>query len=461
MGLISDILSGVEKILKDGLRGALNDVAEASQKQVGDDVVAGDVNINGIFLLNADGSKQDDLLQYVTSIDIYEHIFLPTITARIALRDEQGFEQNFPLIGEEYVRINFTTPKSDVEASYLLRVDDVLDKKINTNNKISSCILKCVSVEFLRGASRSIGSQTFEDTHSGITQRIFDEYIKTNKPVTIETSINVDKYTLSRTSPFKAIQRLAGRAMSVEYESNSWVFFENRRGFNFTVIEKLIEDGAASANDPTRSTKQFIMDMNRNASFDDVKFRNIIAHKQIQKNNGGVTEKSYYGAYNNVRYAFDMITGNLQGNVYKETEGASKFKQLDGQGGRLNTSSFINQTISDDNENIMSATLMAVGSDIPYTLEQAARNSKRDAYIEKIFSNKSHIHIYGDTDITVGDVINCSFPSATTGSEDPSVSRLDSGNYLITALRHMITVGDRPQHTIALEIVKGNLAEEA
>ena len=81
------------------------------------------------------------------------------------------------------------------------------------------------------------------------------------------------------------------------------------------------------------------------------------------------------------------------------------------------------------------------------------------SYANKLTQNITQIHVYGDSDVTVGDMIKCSFPSTVESDDTTGVSRLDSGNYLVAKLCHIIINSDRPQHTMSFELIKGGFTE--
>ena len=81
------------------------------------------------------------------------------------------------------------------------------------------------------------------------------------------------------------------------------------------------------------------------------------------------------------------------------------------------------------------------------------------SFVELISSDLVRIHIYGDSAVMAGDVIECKFPEATGLTKDPKLNRLRSGKYMISSLRHMIVLGDRYVHTMSTELIKGNYLE--
>ena len=70
------------------------------------------------------------------------------------------------------------------------------------------------------------------------------------------------------------------------------------------------------------------------------------------------------------------------------------------------------------------------------------------------------ILIYGDTELTVGNVIKCTIANPTSFDSNKDKSAQKSGLYLVTALRHMILVTDRPQHLISMELRRNKPLEK-
>jgi hypothetical protein len=86
--------------------------------------------------------------------------------------------------------------------------------------------------------------------------------------------------------------------------------------------------------------------------------------------------------------------------------------------------------------------------------------ARRRQLLLTITQYETQILIYGDSNLSVGDVIECSFPRSTSTSGESSnpngnsdISR-DSGYYIITHLRHMILNTERPQHIISCNLMR-------
>lgn len=456
MGFINDIQNSINKLTSSAL-GELFDTygSTAGSKSIQGDFRPGDVNINSIFLLNEDQTRQHDLMQHATSIQIYESILTPVIFAEIAIQDNIELMQQFPILGEEYIKLSFSTPTSKSNAEYILRVNQVRNKKINPNNKMVSYVLQCASPELILNATRYV-NKSVEDNIANVVKEIVSSNagLASRKPISVDSTSGIEKILITRKAPFVAIDFLKSRAVSTEYESSSFVFFENRNGYHFTTVEKLMDVGMKKAGDSNLSDKQFYFDTLRNLNYDNATLRNVLAYNQISF--GDTVARAERGGITNIVNQFDLITGGLTKINYTNNIGADKFKKADENAAAINTSTF-NRI---HGATTTATSLVPVSSDRPDT-RRAERISKTQAYVESLTQNIVQIHVYGDSDLTVGDMINCSFPSATSVDNDKNISRLDSGNYLISKLSHIILLGDRPQHTISMELLKGSLTESA
>lgn len=449
MGFINDIFSGVEKLLS----GVAGEILDAVVKGLGDDIQPGDVEIKSIVLMSEDQQRKYDLLAQCTSFDIYESITSPVIFAELGISDTIGLLQSFPIIGEEYVVISFKTPGTKAPpAQYMFRVNQVKDKKINENNKQVSYKLQLVSAELIRN-STTLMNLSYGDTIDNLVNRVMEDGISSTKPLRIDKTSGIEKGTITRMTPFKAIDFLRRRAVSTEFASSSFVFFESRDGYRFTTIEKMMHEGGklmdAGAND-----KEFFFDTSRKDNAKNVTLRNILAYNQITFTD--TISKVQHGGLTNEVNAFDLVTGGIKKITYTNNVGQDKFKFANKDAASMNTSGFNRN----HGKKPAKKKFVPVSADKPDT-NRPEKISIAAAYAQTITQNIVQIHIYGDSEIRVGDVIKCSFPSGASADNDKGQSRLDSGSYLVAKVRHMILNTDRPQHTISLELIKGSFEENA
>ena len=453
MSFISKILGTIEKEI---LRPTTEWITgENSPLRSTNQIGAGDVEILNLTMMREDGQRAMTLLSHCKTMEIYESVLSPVIFAELNIADAIGMRQDFPINGEEYIRVVLRTPDTKIPATYLLRVYEVVDEKVGRNAQIRTYKLKCCSPELFRSAKSHI-SNNFTGTVSEAVTQIMETALGTDKPFVVEDTKGIRERTLTRLTPFAAIDYLRRSAISKTHKSSSFVFFENRDGFKFCTLERLLHEGSLLG----ITDKRFFFDTGSNATdFNNVNMRNIIAFNQVQS--AGSLSMIARGGLTNVSKQFDLFTGDVTVYNYTDNESADEFKTIDDKGAAQRTSTHAAEHGQVGTKAGQSAAVVAA---VPTTSETgdlgtAPMMAVRRAYIQKLVDNIVQIYVFGDTDITVGDVIHCSFPRGMGTTGDPKTTRLDSGNYLVTKVRHMIVLGDRPGHTMSLELIKGSILE--
>lgn len=449
MSIIKDLFRSIERQLLNGLV----DLAfgEGINAKRTDDFHPGDVNVIDILLMSEDGQRAYSLMSQAVTIDIYESIMSPVIWADIQISDSSGLLQSFPIIGEEFIKIVFGTPMSPSTASYLLRVNSVNNKQVTQNSRKITYTLQCCSAELMKNVKQTVNIKK-TDTVQDIVLSIFDDYIKTDKPVFVDATTGIEEITISSLTPFQAIDMLRQRAVSNRYQSSSFCFHESRYGYHFTTLERYLEDGANIV-EKGETDKVFFYDTVRHESIDNVTYRNIIAYNMISFGDS-ITKVSEGGLTNEVQQ-FDMITGDVRKVTYTDNIGADVFKSSSQTSSSGQSTSFTRQ--HGDRSTV--TRLVTTRSDTSSS-DLAEKLSKSQAFAQKLSQNITQVHIYGDAELSIGDVIKLSLPSGIdTTTDRNTISRLDSGTYTITKIRQMITLGDRPVYSQALELVKHDLQE--
>jgi hypothetical protein len=452
MGFINNIGNGVLDILRSSAEASAPIVVNKGNNV---DVIPGDINIIDITLSSEDGQRKETLIGVCTAIDIFESINAPGIFCELVINDSRRIYQDFPILREEFITISFETPDNDGDpTSYVFRLNEVKNIVINENQRTMSYTLQGISPELLTNSNRFVDKE-FNDNVSDIVKDIMEEKIKSKKKLQVDKTIGVDKYPLFSELPFRAIHSLLEYAISDRYLSHTYTFFENRHGFHFTTYEKLIEKGRKELARGS-SDKQFFYDSVRKERIEDVNIRNIIAYNQVAATSA--IAKNSGGAYVGTGTTVNMQTAGQRQATYTANIGNDKFQRMDEDGAASNSTN--NVRLGGKTKRPTAFNLLPIFSNRSKT-PLAEAFATRQAFIQHLTQNVTQIHIYGDSELTVGDMIRCTFPSASSFDDATGTSRLDSGNYLITRLRHIILINDRPQHTISLELVKNDLSETA
>ena len=450
MNFVKDILSSVERLLfSGGVGSALQAITKASSSNF----QPGDIDLNAVTLVSEDGQRTYDLLAQCASFEVFENITSPVIFGELTILDSVGLLDSFPIIGEEYVSISFNTPRTQGKpASYTFRVRGVVNKQVNESNKNVTYTLLLSSNEYRRNNVRLV-NKAFEKNISDIVREILTEDLQTDKPIRIEKTSGIQKVTLTNMPPMKAIDYLRNPqwCASTEFSGSPFVFFESRDGYVFTPIFKLIADGRkvlqASGTD-----KEFFFDTQRKDNIKDVNYRTIISYNLLSRGSGDDILAG--GGITNEVITFDLVSSNYKKVTYTNNLGADK-QQSPGGGASQRSSNFNREhgkTTAVRQFMFTRADKENINPENYSTVMAAALNAT---------SLIANIQVYGDSELRVGDVIRCIIPSSTSIDDGKSESRLESGNYFVSALRHMVVgiASDRPQHTISLELLKSDFGD--
>lgn len=452
MSLISDIFSDVGKFLLNTVSDTISDInIGVNAKTPSDEFQSGDVDLIDIVLMSEDGQRTYSLINQAATLDIYESVMSPIMWAEIQIADSQGLLESFPIIGEEFISIVFNTPgNSNDPVNYLFRVKSVNDKQTNESNKRLTYTLQCCSAEAMENAKVSV-TETKKDSIDNIIKDIFDEYLGSSKRLTVAKTDGIEEVNITSLSPFQAIDYLRQRAVSSRWQSSSYAFYENRKGFHFAILEQMIDEGRRLA-ETGNHDKIFFYDTARNQDASAVSYRNVLAYNQIQF--GDSITQVQEGGLNNEVQSYDLITGEVRVVTYTDNIGAEEFSGTSETSAGGHTTSFTRR----HGRQTTTTRMITTRSDLPET-NISERLSKSQAYAQKLAQNITQIHVYGDASINIGDVVECRFPSSIDSDDANAVSRLDSGFYVVTKVRHIILNGDRPQYTQALELIKTDLQE--
>ncbi|CAB4143180.1 hypothetical protein UFOVP447_91 [uncultured Caudovirales phage] len=443
--LSREIFSGVEAKLWDKI-----DPAESiASPKASNDFQPGNVNVLNISIVSADGNRAHNIIPYVTEVHIYENMVHPTMFCELTILDAAGMYERFPITTNEFVTISIQTPGNENPSEYRFAINRVGEKETLPNNRGVKYTLQLVSPELKRTSATPI-TKTFRGTISELIEEILKEDIGTEKRVNVESSTGIIDKTIGPRLPFAMIHEHYLDADNRRDNNGVYVFFENKHGYNLVTYEKLLKDGRRKL-DRDSSTKRFVFTPDRNADAGAIKFRNILAYNQSMF----CDAISFVGAggLNSTAVPYDFATGAGERAQYRETEDGESIPTSDTDGTRLVGTDFIRQY----ERNSLINMLIAVNNEVRPNNKIAEVLVKRNAFLRRLEQIEAQIFIYGDTDLAVGDVIECSFPSAADAGDDSGRSRLDSGNYLITHLRHMILNTDRPQHVIACNLMKAGM----
>jgi hypothetical protein len=393
--------------------------------------------------------KPVDISGQVGGISIYEDVMFPVIRAEFFMFDALDLLGKFPIIGEEIIEIEFANPGYEASA-YKFRIKSIENVLISPQGKSKTYTIRAVSEEMFVNNTKYVTKKYSTDSWQIITDIMRNEMKTQKSVVTGDFTKGIQDILISRLRPFQAIDMIRRRSVSQDYLSSSYVFFENKRGFNFASLEYLLKNQAGNIKD-----KVFYYDPAVNSSAKNMTARSILKLVNVSQFNN--TKKMVYGSLNNIVKKFDLLTGETVETNYVNTEQQQKFKYASDNPYPLNSSQFEQEFGKEASASL----LVPYSSHLPETHIAESIGAKH-SFVTKLGQNIYHAHVNGDVALTAGDVITVNIPNAP-GTGQTKENRMLSGNYLISKLRHSLVTSSTSQNTYqcSMELIKGNYEDNA
>jgi hypothetical protein len=420
-------------------------------KEIGEAIrFAGDVAIRKLEIISSTRLKVD-VTNQLLSVEIYEDMFSPFMTMTVSLKESLDFINALPLRGEEILVAEISTPtlygKSRVISGrfYIYKLGD---RQHFTDNN-TGYTLKCISYEALLDMNNKI-SKAFSGNISSIANKLIkSEGLNTDKDVIIEPTKNSIKYVSNFWSAAKNLNVLASSAIN-NNSSPSFLFFENRNGFNFVSLDTLFKSSIF-----TKFIKDnYVRDVGNNTSFRNLD-RDYSRILDIKVETGYDALKHITsGTYSSKMFSYDIVRKKLNIKDYNALQ-------------NFNKRSHLNKNPLYSNLKPVTASSAILTGIRHYESHQGfadtsefSMKQERMSSLQLLRSFNIQITVFGRTDYTVGQKVNLELPKPTvlresaTASTDKNRGFIDStysGNYIITAINHVINLSS---HTCVMELCK-------
>lgn len=415
-----------------------------------------------LVLESSDRSRTIDISTGAISIDYYEDIFSPTITAKIKIINtgntiiaeggtgKQSIYNGLPLRGGERVSMKIagnssTNPGLDFTkrvADYLY-VSSITDVISETNQE--SFTLHLVSREAITNETVRVGKKFKIDTPiSDSVENILTNYLRTTKVGTIDKSSNKYGFIGNLRKPFTVLVWLASKAVPQSSGSATagFLFYQTQDGFQFRSIDGLIEQ-------PPRTdvnNNRVVYTYNQvNQAYDDSNNKvnndfNILNY-YVEKNQN-LIEKLKLGTYASHRMFFnplDFSFSKPEDGLFKLENYAGKTNNLGSQIKLPPLSDESDLTLGDVPTRIITAVYdigtMDPGVSTEINSDQTQYQSQSLMRYNILFTQTLSIIVPSNTNLRAGDIIECQFPKITQ-SDAKEYDTETSGLYMIKELCH-------------------------
>jgi len=421
---------------------------------------AGDVVIKDARITSLVSGTSMNIQNLVIGVNIYEDLFSSFITGSLVVNDSLDLMNSFPFVGEEFLSLKVFTPSLEDNKDIFDQVFYIykISNRVYQAERNVVYEMHFISQEASVDLNNSI-SKSYSGKPSDIVKTLLGaDGLGTERIGLIEETKNNTKYTSNFWSPSKNFNYLANQAVS-NRDSASFVFFENRAGFNFVSLETLSAAAASQVFNYNSSSRDHDPNSKINSSY-----RNIERdYQRINELTVPVVvdslDKLKSGAFGSVLISHDLVTKRYRVN---------KFDYLDNFDNEVHLNKYpvTNRNVS---YTLTRPESVVMTKEIHYGLydnfgDVSNNNSlqKRLYRILQIENHKVKITVPGRTDYTVGMVVELDINQAESITEvtDATKDKFLSGKYLIAAIHHAI---DKERHECVMELIKdtfiGNIAK--
>jgi len=399
-----------------------------------------------ILLESADRSKTVDISGGAVSIDYYEDIFSPTITAKIqvyttgnAIRGDGGELQTIynglPLRGGERVALkikgnspdnpglDFSTNQDDY--LYVSGISNIISK-----TQKESFVLNLASKECITNETSRVGRKfpsTLQISES--VDIILKEYLATSKTVEVDTTQNTYGFIGNMRKPFTILTWLAAKSVpetSSEDGTAGFVFYQTKDSYKFKSLDDLISQSPKEIYTYTEVSRK-----------EDDHDHNIISYNTSK--NEDIIEKLRLGAYSSNRVFYNPLNFTFPSKTFKLEDYSGNSKNLGKEISLPPLDEGGEETLGDLPSRVITQVLdvgtFEVGVSTATNADPMQYQSQALMRYNTLFTQTLNMIVPSNTNLSAGDIIECQFPLSSTESlneYDPD----QSGLYMIKELCH-------------------------
>lgn len=402
-----------------------------------------------------------DLKNVLVELAYHEDLFNNTTSGYLMIIDSMGYIELLNLTGNEYLSVKFGKTENDPNpVDKVYRVFKVSKRKLEGNMNTESYCLEFCSEEFLLSEQYKICKSYKGGKISDNIRNILEEKLKVPEKniIVIEPSYGVYDFVVPTMKPFAAINWLASYARPKDgIPGADMVLYEDKFGYNFRSLQSLMSNptyrkyayspkntdpGNLNADVFNISTYEIL---NSYDSLDAIN-SGIFANQLLSFN--PLTREKTVTNFDYLNYKKESVSLNPAPITNMATNKfGHKLNDTPAAVLKMVYSNFKQQKVDYIKSQPAGATSNDIFAEtyIPY----------RTAQIPLINYTRVKVSLPGDSNLMVGMVIDFSLLSLKPTDKKPDA--FYSGRYLISAVRHMITV---TEFKTILELIKDSNPEQ-
>jgi hypothetical protein len=430
--------------------------------------------IENVDLILADGTKIN-LKPVLKELSIYEDLFSNITSGYVALTDAQGFIESFNIIGFNFIRVNFSKYNEN-ETNTIDRYFRV--HKIGENFPITrgneEYVINFVSEETVVSEQKKVIKSYKEKTIKEIIVDILENELNTTRHLLPESQIDDTEGTysfiISNKKPFQAIQWLCNYAKPTKAQYGhvgaDMLFYETAYGYQFRSLQSLYEQPIYA--EYNYSPQSYY-------SPEDPQYLAYGVKNMLNlniKNHFDSLQGINYGVFANKLLTIDPLLQQYKVTEFKYDDYVKTAKTLNPYSLTAGYTNRNNKTVSETTDavyKVMTTNAEQRNQELIKNDIEALKTVAPSIGIETYIPYRTaqiglaryivvEFGIYGDPRLTVGSKVKLNIPSLSLAdsSRGKALNKYYSGNYLVSAVRHMLDF--RGRYFCTVEAITDSLA---
>lgn len=424
-----------------------------------------------LMLESVDGSKRVDLTNAVQSTDYFEDILEPTVSMTLQILTNINLVSELPIRGGERVAMSYETASGtftfgtedgegdDDTSLYVYKVSN-----LSAQGQSETFTLNLVSKAFISNETvrcyKKYSEDNTIDTH---IKSILTDQLKVSEDniSEIEKTSNRFGFYGNSKKPFHLFQWLSPKALSASGVKGTsgedgtkngkakgtagFLFFENKDGFNFRSIDKMVID---------TTTKDVGSNKKKNKKVTTYFWTSLgsVEHNKVENNrrilkwkldkNIDLRKALTVGMYSNRTVFYN--TRSQRVSVYDYNLKKELSTKLGGNDLSVPIDNMSRQVVRTSDHGVTSLDVTKTSG------RDEADMAKSFSRYNLLFTQALNILVPCNINLKVGDIIACEFPALKQGQSN-EVDHEASGKYLIKELRHHFAIN---QSTTSLKLIR-------
>jgi hypothetical protein len=409
-------------------------------------------------------TKDIDLFFNVIELSYNEDLFNNTASGYVMVKDSIDLLNTMSLSGNEFIHLHFG--KAD-DTTFIIkksfRIFTVSKREpLNDGNTETYSIYFC-SEELLLSEQYKISKSYKNSDIATNIKDILKTYLQVpdKKIAQIDNTYGVYDFIVPFMKPFDAINWLATYARPGAFGSTTMVgadmlFYENKFGYNFRSLQSLYE----------QSSMREYMYTPKNLKINDMDYnlRNALSYEIMDSFDtlAGINQ----GMFANRLLSVDPLLRRYKVTDFSYADYNNKVEKLNNWPITNNFKNRIEDTVYQTPEASFKLVFANSNQNDYAVIKNNPGSVTRDIFAETYIPNRTaqiplanyqrmKISVWGDPSLTVGTVITFNLLSKNPIKQDKGLDDFYSGNYLVTAVRHVL---DQFKYRTILEICKESVS---